>query len=69
MEPEHIGPESLDANSELLSVVATHLPFVQVTYLGTTENTRSGIVAISGSAPTADRHSYKIIYSGILKAA
>jgi hypothetical protein len=42
-----------------------HLPFVQVTYLGTTENTGSGIGTICHAAPAADHRSYKIIYSGI----
>ncbi len=46
----------------------THLPFVQVTYLGTTENKRSGTGAICHTAPITDRRSHKIIYSGISEA-
>jgi hypothetical protein len=44
---------------------ATHLPFVQVTYRWPTENARASVAAMCHAAPGTDRHSYKIIYSGI----
>jgi hypothetical protein len=51
------------------SAEPTHLPFVQVTSQGLTENTRSGAGAICRAALWKRRHSYKIIYSGIFEAA
>lgn len=47
----------------------THLPFVQVTSWRPAEITRSAVGATGQTVPLTEGDSYKIVYSGILKAA